>query len=68
MVSRQDGQVTDIMKLIDTISYIGGAVILIIMIFFKHSIDRTTHIALTWLLTLFLIIVLSVKFIKRKRR
>lgn len=55
------------MKIIDTISYIGGALILIIMIFFEHSISRTTYIVLTCLLALFLIIVLSIKFIKRNR-
>lgn len=56
------------MKIIDTISYIGGAMILIIMIFFEDHIGRTTYIVLTYLLALFLIMVLSIKFIKRKRK
>jgi hypothetical protein len=55
-------------SIVDTLSYVGIAIILIITIFFENSMGRTTYIVLTYLLALLLVIVLSVKFIKRKRR
>ena len=53
---------------LDTVSYVGIATLLIISIFFGDSIGPTTDIVLACVLALLLVIVLSTKFINRKRR